>query len=380
MITALTTVMAACTYICNAQEMIMPERWTKALTHTRPIFRNDTLTICFLGDMMLHTKQIENAHRGGSEYDFSSYFFHLEDRIAEADIAVANMEFTLAGKPYTGYPCFSAPDSFAEYLAECGFDVFLAANNHIFDKGTKGAERTLEVYRKMEEEYGIRFTGLSGNEEEALGNTPLTLTRKGIRISFVNFTYGTNLGLETAWPKTSRLNNDHEVREAMSRAHDADTDFTIVLPHWGTEYRLIHSEHQESKAIMLAREGADIIIGAHPHVVQDFQTITTDVCGHTKEVPVAYSLGNAVSNMSAQDTQLELMATVKIAREPNGDLTLLPIEFTYLWCSRPGGLTDSYTVISVEEFIGSRETWTGPWEYDKMISTYERVRNNTGIR
>ena len=146
----------------------MPERWTKALTHTRPIFRNDTLTICFLGDMMLHTKQIENAHRGGSEYDFSSYFFHLEDRIAEADIAVANMEFTLAGEPYTGYPAFSAPDSYAEYLADCGFDIFLCANNHIFDKGSQGASRTIEKYRELGISHGIKYCGLAADQAHPL--------------------------------------------------------------------------------------------------------------------------------------------------------------------------------------------------------------------
>ena len=84
---------------------------------------------------MMHANQIQNAHRSGLEYDFSSYFHLLEEEIAQADIAIANMEFTLAGEPHTGYPCFSAPDSYASYLADCGFDIFLTANNHIFDKG-----------------------------------------------------------------------------------------------------------------------------------------------------------------------------------------------------------------------------------------------------
>ena len=94
---------------------------------------------------MMHANQILNAHRGGQDYDFSSYFHLIQEDIEKADIAIANMEFTLAGEPHTGYPCFSAPDSYAKYLADCGFDIFLTANNHIFDKGGKGAERTLDI-------------------------------------------------------------------------------------------------------------------------------------------------------------------------------------------------------------------------------------------
>ena len=121
----------------KAQDIIMPERWKTALTEVHPIFRQDTLTIRFLGDVMMHSAQIADAHRSGDEYDFSSYFRLIEDDIRDADIAIANMEFTLAGEPYTGYPCFSAPDTLAYHLADCGFDVFLAANKHNIDKGSK---------------------------------------------------------------------------------------------------------------------------------------------------------------------------------------------------------------------------------------------------
>ena len=83
--------------------------------------------------------------------------------------------------------------------------------------------------------------------------------------------------------------------------------------------------------------------------------------------------------MSAANTQIGLMAEIKILREDNGDVKVLPIVFTWLWCSRPGGYCDSYCVLPVEEFIGSRDRWKGAWEYDKMISTFERVRKATGI-
>ena len=309
---------------------------------------------------MMHTAQINAAQKG-----FSKYFKYIEEDIRQADIAVANMEFTLAGEPYTGYPTFSAPDEYADFLAKSGFDIFLCANNHIFDKGGKGATRTLDIYRKLGDRYGILYTGLAGNQEELDQTVPLKVIRKGMRVSFVNMTYGTNLGSGEHWPKTIYHNQKNLISNALEKA-EKDSDITIVLPHWGIEYELLHSADQTEKATWLIENGADLIIGSHPHVAQDTETING--------VEVVYSLGNLVSNMSAANTQLGLMATVRIVRKGNGDIELLPTEITHLWCSRPGGLTDSYSVIPIKDFIGKRNLWLNAWDYDKMIETYERVR------
>lgn len=337
------------------------------LDNVHPIFRQDTLEICFMGDMMMHAEQLKTALRKDGSYDFSTYFRLIEDRIKDADIAVANMEYTLAGEPYAGYPCFSAPDSYAHYLADCGFDVFLAANNHILDKGSEGAARTADIYRKLEQEKGIRFTGLASDEEERQNRYPLFIRRKGICVSMVNFTYGTNLGYTAHWPKTNYMGNRTEILNALDDSQKAD--IVIALPHWGPEYILTHSESQEKTAGWLIDNGADIIIGGHPHVVQD----TTSIDG----TPVIYSLGNAISNMSAANTQLGLMAILKIVRHWNGDITMLKPELTWLWCSRPGGYADGYFVIPVEDYLGRKDEWKGAWDYDKMKTTYERVRKAT---
>lgn len=342
----------------HAQFLYSPET-------VRELYSRDTLRLCILGDMMMHSAQIADAERNG----YDTYFRYIKDRIASADIAIANMEYTHGGEPYTGYPSFSAPDNYSSYLAECGFDIFLCANNHILDKGSKGAERTLDIYDILHDKYGIRHCGAARNEEEMRGSHPLFVTAKGIRTAIVNFTYGTNNGSDRIWPKVNYMRDTSSIKSALKTAETAD--FTLVLPHWGTEYELTHSVRQEETAEWLAANGADMIIGTHPHVVQD--------CGLIGDVQIAYSLGNAVSNMSAANTQIELMAMVQIVREPNGDLEVLPIEFIWLWCSRPGGYCNSYCVLPVEEFIDRKNEWKGQWDYEKMLGTYERVRNITGI-
>lgn len=352
-----------------AQEIRIPERWQLNSIEVHSLFSRDTLTICVLGDIMMHSKQIEDALRPDGTYEFRCFDL-IRNRIESADIAVANMEFTLAGKPYTGYPQFSAPDNFATYLAECGFDIFLTANNHILDRGSTGAMRTLDIYSELEDSYGIRYTGSYTDPDDEFKRNPLSIRRKGYNLALVNFTYGTNLGKTGTWPEINYLGARMKAKEMMENK----ADMTIAFPHWGQEYALKHSSEQEQTALWLAGNGADIIIGAHPHVVQDFGTVGPS------DTPVAYSLGNAVSNMSAENTQIELMATVRITRDENGNPQLLPIEFTYLWCSRPGGYTDTYMVLPVAEFIGSRDRWTGTWEYDKMMKSYHHVMNETGIK
>lgn len=343
--------------VINVPETVLP---------TLPEPDRDTLTICFLGDMMIHEAQIAAASCKEGSYDFSTYFEHIAEDIRKADIAIANMEFTLAGTPYSGYPCFSAPDSFAAYLKGCGYDIFLTANNHIYDKGTEGAERTLEIYREL----GITYTGMAEDSGRREATTPLKIYEKGISLALINMTYGTNLGISSYWPRVNYLNDSRTMEAAFKAAEDCD--FTIALPHWGNEYVLTHSETQEEAAERMISIGADLIVGTHPHVIQDTQEIDG--------VPVIYSLGNAVSNMSAANTQLELMVKVRIIREGRRIRKMLPPEFTYLWCSRPGGYCGSFTVLPVSMFAGTRETWQGPWEYDKMMTTYERVRRITGIK
>ena len=313
---------------------------------------------------MMHTAQIENAAVKDGDYTFNTYFSLIQDRLEEADLTIANMEFTLGGPPYTGYPSFSAPDQFAEYVAESGINVFLMANNHIFDKGSKGAARTLEQYDRLALTHGIRYCGIAKDAEQKDIIHPLQVRMKGMKISLINFTYGTNTGGSEAWPKVNYMNDKTSLLEALRKAEGSD--LTLVLPHWGNEYELTHSSGQEDMARWLIENGADAIIGAHPHVVQDSEFI--------EDIPVVYSLGNAVSNMSAPNTQLGMIATIKMVRETDGDVRMLHPELTWTWCSRPGGFCNSYIIIPVEEYLDRPEEWKNRNDYTKMVATYKRVK------
>ncbi len=347
----------------------------------RPLYHlPDTATILIMGDVMMHRDQITNARRSDGTYDFSTYLVNLKEMIESADVAVANMEFTLAGKPYTGYPCFSAPDGYEDYVADCGVDVFLTANNHILDKGKIGIERTLKRYSFMEGTRGIKHTGSSVSASDDAGRFPLYIVSKGVRIALINFTYGTNTSIDSKFPKVHRTDTS-EIGKAIRKAKADGVDFIIALPHWGTEYVLKHSPSQEKLARWLASQGCDAIIGAHPHVVQDVgKVVVPDSDGiGSKSVPVVYSMGNVISNMSAVNTRIGLIVTLKIVTDLFGNKNLLEPELTLTWCTRPGTLTGSYSTIPVKDFIGKGGSWISKGDYDNMISSYNRVRSVTGI-
>ena len=322
----------------------------------------DTVKVILMGDVMMHSKQLDK--------DWKMFFRHMEGRLKSADLAVANLEFPLGGEPYTGYPAFSTPDDYPEVIADAGIDVFLAANNHILDRGKAGIERTLDIYHRMRQSRGILFTGISSDEKEDEELYPLIVPVKGIRIALVNFTYGTNSGMDGLWPKVNRMEKA-DISKAIARAKEKKADYIVALPHWGLEYQLNHSSSQQNMTTWLVDQGVDAIIGAHPHVVQD-----TCIIG---KVPVVYSMGNAVSNMSITNSRLELAVTLNFLSRGDGTSEMLEPKIEFMWCTLPGKLTSSYATIPVKDFIGRRDEWKEPSDYDNMIATYERVKKATGI-
>ena len=319
---------------------------------SRPAFR-DTVSVLVIGDVMMHSRQME--------YDCSTFLKYVAPRMREADFCIANMEFPLGGKPYAGYPAFSVPDYYADYVASCGVNVFLMANNHILDRGPAGLKRTADRYSRLADSLGIGYAGLN--------NQTLYLKKADMMVALINFTYGTNSTVEGEM-KVNRMDRAAVGEEIECAAEDAD--FVVALPHWGDEYVLRHNQVQEEWASWLVSEGVDAIVGCHPHVVQDST--------HIDGVPVIFSVGNAVSNMSAINTRLELAVTLRFVHDWTTDkVRMLEPQLDFMWCTLPGTLTDSYATIFVDEWIGRRDEWKQPSDYDNMMTTLKRVRSETGI-
>lgn len=335
------------------------------------IKRYDTVRIAFIGDVMQHGVQIrsalaESGHSGNDGgYDYSAAFKYTSPLLKKADLAVANMEFPLGTPPYSGYPRFSAPAQIATEAAKSGIGLFQIANNHLMDKGKAGIENTLRIYDSI----GTPYTGAWKNGKEESESNPKILAVKGIRIGFVNFTYGTN-GLPVPQPYIIGSMDSIEIKKVIERGFGRGAEIMIALPHWGEEYMLYPSEEQKKWNRMLIRNGVKIIIGTHPHTIQTSE--------HTDSTITYYSLGNYISNQSSPDyTQLELMVTVTIVRDNfTGRVTPAKSDFEYLWCFKKGELERDYTVVPVNNFLnGTTDSLLArPGQYRRMQKTYEYIK------
>lgn len=243
------------------------------------------LRLVFTGDIMGHDTQIASAlAAGGEDYDYRPCFQYVDPYFRGADLLVGNLEVTLAGPPYKGYPQFSSPDNLADALKDAGFDVLVTANNHALDRSATGMERTLHQLDRR----GILHTGTFNEPLERGVYYPLVVEKNGIRIAFLNYTYGTN-GLKDSPPAIVNRIDKEVIRSDLEKAATAEPDLVIVVLHWGDEYQRVENGYQEELADFLFRNGADAVIGSHPHVVQPIR-------GENRGNLVVYSMGNLISN------------------------------------------------------------------------------------
>ena len=140
-------------------------------------FHDNKLSILFIGDIMGHDEQIWSAEdRATHTYNYDDVFKFIEPEVSEADLAVANLEVTLGGTPYSGYPAFSSPVALAKSCYKAGIDCFVTANNHAADRGKKGIISTIGRLDSLR----IPHTGTFYNNEERDTVYPLIIRKKGL--------------------------------------------------------------------------------------------------------------------------------------------------------------------------------------------------------
>lgn len=287
----------------------------------------DSLSLLFIGDLMQHQAQLDAARMPDRSYDYTDCFRWVSPEFAKADLVIGNLEVPLGGKPYTGYPAFSAPDSYLKSLRQAGVDVLLTANNHCLDRGKMGLERTICLL----DSFRVPHVGTYRTRQERLDFYPLLVERKGFRVVFLNYTYGTN-GLRPVTPNVVNYIDRDQMRRDILKARLMKPDVLIACMHWGVEYQSLPRSEERALADWLLKMGVDHVIGAHPHVIQPVE-VREDSLSPTRHL-VAYSLGNFVSNMSAPQTDGG-MAVKLLLRRVEGKTRLVDCAYALVWTSRP---------------------------------------------
>lgn len=295
------------------------------------------ITLLFAGDLMQHITQIKAAQTKDG-YDYSTYFGYIKEEIQKADLAIANLEVTLGGKPYTGYPTFSAPDEYLVAIKEAGFDVLLTANNHILDKGKKGLERTT----LMLDSFQIQHAGSYRDSLERAQRYPLLIEKNGFRFSILNYTYDTN-GIEITPPNIVNYIDKEVMAQDIRAAQMQQPDAIIACMHWGDEYVSLPNKGQKELADWLFSQGVTHIIGGHPHVVQPLELRTDSVTG--SQHVLAYSLGNFISNMSRRKTDGGILFKMELTKDSTVHVS--DCGYSLVWTARKEGARKNHTLIPV---------------------------------
>jgi poly-gamma-glutamate synthesis protein (capsule biosynthesis protein) len=289
------------------------------------IAQEQKVSFLFAGDAMQHKGQLDVA-KTNEGYDYSPYFRYVADEIKQADIAVVNLETTLPGEGYTGYPRFGSPDEYAYVLKDAGFDIFLLSNNHILDKGKKGLERTITMLDSIK----VKHTGVFANEEKRDLYYPLMMIKNGIRIAMLNYTYDTN-GYSATEPNIVNYIDRKQILKDIELAKVMKADIIIANMHWGIEYVLKHNKEQKELADFLVSNGVRLVIGSHPHVVQPID-IQKDG-GGIRNI-VVYSMGNLISAMKPVNTTGGMMVKIDVSKDGNNPVKINSCSYSLVWVNK----------------------------------------------
>lgn len=288
------------------------------------------ISISFVGDLMCHKPQSTNAKKADGTYDFTPSFAYVKPYLSKADITIGNLETTFGGPqlPYAGYPAFNSPDDYAKAIKDAGFDFLCTANNHSMDTGEDGILRTLEVVKKN----GLGYTGtfLSKADHDSMR----ILDIKGIKLGILNYTYGTN----GSYPKSDHkhmLNviDSATITDEIARIKKQGAELVLVFYHFGIENAAEPVQAQKDAVKFAWQAGAQLIIGAHPHVIGPAKWLAP-YGANTDSSFVAYSLGNFISNQYWRYTDAGVILTLNIQKGRAGNFSIKNAEYLPTWVYR----------------------------------------------
>lgn len=257
------------------------------------------ISLVMVGDMLMHMGVVKSGFMEDGSRNYDHLFANVKELVEEADIAIVNQETILGGEElgFSGYPRFNSPYELGDAIADAGFNVVLHATNHTLDKGKDGILNCLTYWRETHPE--IAVLGMQDSQE--LRDNIYVYEQDGVKIAILNYTYGTNgLSLPKDMPFAVNLLDKEAVKQDIEAAKEL-ADFIVVCPHWGTEYSHSVSSYQKDWAKFFLENDVDLVIGAHPHVIEPIEWLERED-GH--KMLVYYSLGNFVNATNSYESSV----------------------------------------------------------------------------
>ena len=375
----------------------IPEQETEIQTEseTAYIYPEKDITIGSTGCMLLHSPFIDSYPDAEGNYDFSTIYKYITPYYSAPDFMTCEFEGSLAGPDagYSGYPLFLSPDVIIENIKDSGVDLQFLATNHVYDGGSDGFHRTMQVY----DEKNIAFSGI---RENSTAKQYVVEEINGIKVGFIDYVYetdgeGTNLNgiplMQEDWDLVNTFDyNDldsfyKEMQSNIASMKSEGAQFIIAQMHWGIEYQLEEADYQDEMAQKLCDLGVNAIIGGHPHCEQPIDVLdTSDGSGHMFCI---YSEGNALSNqrtylmdeMPTGHTEDGAMVTLTLHQDSDGSVSIKDVDLLPTWVYRYQDNDGSKYYILPLDDVDQIETITGISDIKQEAQdSYDRTMEELG--
>lgn len=327
------------------------------------------VSLLFIGDFMGHLDQINAAYdKASRSYNYDSTFKKITPILSDADFTIGNLEVTLGVTPYSGYPQFSSPPAYAAAIKKSGVDVLVTANNHSCDKRKKGVERTIAILDSLR----VGHTGTFVNTKSKKTSPAYVIEKNNIKIAIINYTYGTN-GIP---PNSPNIVNYLE-KERISKDVDAvntliKPDQIIAFVHWGDQYKDLPNTTQKKWFNYFKSLGVNIVIGAHPHVLQPMEWHSKTALN--SESLVVYSLGNFVSHQRTFPRDGGAVLKLSLKKSDDGvEIKSVGYHLTWVHEFRSEG-KKYYDILSVQDFEENPSYFSRKKDYNKLVQFSKHAR------
>ena len=301
-------------------------------------------SLFMVGDALIHSAVYLDAKQSDGSYNFKPMLAAIKPISSKYDISYYNQETILGGTSLglSNYPMFNSPQEVGDAFIDAGFNMVSLATNHTMDKGEKGVLASVDYWKKQKD---VAWSGQWTSEEERTQSIQKVYEVNNIKYAFISYTIWNN-GLPTPYGK-SYLNNEYSPEKAKADIESVrdKVDFVIVAMHWGTEYSFKTDYKQDEIANYLSGLGVDLIIGAHPHVIQTVEYINDN------KTFVIYSLGNFISDQNDIDNFTGLAMEVTLHKKVNVDDTVEKsvinpkAELVYTTTVKRGGVNHQFKVV-----------------------------------
>lgn len=352
----------------------MMENDLNGATESGEIVRTSIAKIAAVGDILCQMDMINDAHSNGV-YDFSGMFSNVTKFVKNSDLAIGTLETSFIDSSYSGVGKYNAPIEFLTAIKQSGIGLVSLAHNHELDYGIDGLNTTIA---KIQEQ-NMSVTGIVNNKENE--NKEFTGNIKeinGIKIAILGYTYGVS-GESRLTDEEKAIANVYSEELAKKDLEYAkeNSNYIITVMHWGDVNTSTVSEYQDNITAFLVNNGVDMILGSHPAVVEPMKIIQND---EGKNVLVAYSLGNYISSLNYENSDVELILNIQIAKTSDSDKAVLQkVDYTPIYVLDNGTKAENRFELTdmkklAKDYANGDTSKISRQTYDKLITKLDELQ------